>query len=76
MQEGTTKVIYAMHPKDPESEDDIPMHTIRGARSVFLLNAIKDVPKLPADAKTFAFLMNKVTVVVTRQSVEKLLKAW
>ena len=76
MQEGTTKVIYAMHPKDPESEDNIPMHTIRGARSVFLLNAIKDVPKLPADAKTFAFLMNKVTVVVTGQSVEKLLKAW
>lgn len=59
IKEGTTKVIYAMHPKDPESEDNIPMHTIRGARSVFLLNAIKDVPKLPADAKTFAFLMNK-----------------
>ncbi|CAH3032072.1 unnamed protein product [Pocillopora meandrina] len=59
IKEGTTKVIYAMHPEDPESEDNIPMHTIRGARSVFLLNAIKDVPKLPADAKTFSFLMNK-----------------
>ena len=55
-----------MHPDDPESEDNIPTHTMKGARSVFLLNAGEDVPELPANTKTFDFLMNKVTVVVTR----------
>lgn len=59
IKEGTTKLIYAMHPDDPESEDNIPIHSMKGARSVFLLNAGENTPELPADTKTFDFLMNK-----------------
>ena len=34
-----------------------------GARSVFLLNTFEKVPKLPVDAKSFDFKMNKVMIV-------------
>lgn len=52
LQRGTTKLIYAFHTDDPNSEDDIPMHDINsmGARSVFLLNTFENVPELPVDA--------------------------
>ena len=37
-QQGTTKVVFAYHTEDPESEDDIKYHTYRGSRSILLLN--------------------------------------
>ena len=63
--EGTTKLIYAFHTGDPNSEDDIPMHDINsmGVRSVFLLNTFENVPELPVDAESFDFKMNKVIIV-------------
>ena len=63
LQEGTTKLIYAFHPDDPSSENDIPQHDpkSRGARSTYLLNSVENVPTLPDDTKTFNFTNNKVT---------------
>jgi len=68
VQEGTTKLIYAFHPDDPSSEDNIPAHDFksRGARSVLLLNTIDDIPKLPDDTKTFNFTANKTTLPTKR----------
>ena len=65
LQEGTTKLIYAFHPHDPSSEDSIPWHDIKsmGAKSVFLLNAVENVTKLPNGSKSFDFAMNKVTAL-------------
>jgi len=68
VQEGTTKLIYAFHPDDPSSEDSIPPHDFksRGARSVFLLNTIDNIPKLPDDTKTFNFTNNKTALPTKR----------
>ena len=65
LQEGTTKLIYAFHPDDPSSENNIPQHDMRsmGARSVFLLNTVENVTKLPNGSKSFDFVMNKVTAL-------------
>ena len=67
LQEGTTKLIYAFHPDDPSSEDNIPPHDFesRGARSALLLNTLDDIPKLPDDTKTFNFTANKVKLKKT-----------
>ena len=67
LQEGTTKLIYAFHPDDPFSEDNIPPHDFesRGARSALLLNTLDDIPKLPDDTKTFNFTANKVKLKKT-----------
>lgn len=53
-----------MYLKDLEFEDNILMYIIRGVRSVFLFNVIKDVFKFLVDVKMFVFFMNKVIVVV------------
>lgn len=37
-QQGTTKVVFAYHTDDPESDDDIGRHTFAGSRSILLLN--------------------------------------
>lgn len=37
-QEGTTKVVFAYHTEDPETENDFKQHTFRGSRSILLLN--------------------------------------
>ena len=68
-QKGTTKLIYAFHPDDPSSEDNIPPHDFRskGARSVYLLNTLDNVPKLPDDTKTFNFTVNKVKLLRPKQ---------
>ncbi|KAL9974731.1 hypothetical protein ACROYT_G011810 [Oculina patagonica] len=68
VQEGTTKLIYAFHPDDPSSENDIPPHDFksRGARSSRLLNTVGNVPKLPDDTKTFNFTVNKAAVLSER----------
>lgn len=55
-----------MYLKDLEFEDNILMYIIRGVRSVFLFNVIKDVFKFLVDVKMFVFFMNKVIVVVIR----------
>lgn len=39
-QQGTTKVVFAYHTEDPESDDDIKYHTFRGSRSILLLNSL------------------------------------
>ncbi|KAJ7382900.1 DBH-like monooxygenase protein 1 [Desmophyllum pertusum] len=59
--EGTAKLIYAFHPDDPASENDIPQHDPknRGVRSTFLLNSVENEPTLPDDTKTFNFTNNK-----------------
>ena len=69
LQEGTTKLIYAFHPDDPSSEDNIPPHDFksRGARSAFLLNSLNNIPKLPDDTKTFNFTANKVKLLKRKQ---------
>ena len=69
-QEGTTKLIYAFHPDDPSSENNIPPHDFKskGARSTYLLNAVDDVPQLPSDTKTFNFTTNKVTLLRLKQT--------
>ncbi len=61
-QAGTTKVIYAYHPDDPSSENDISQHSPgnRGPRSLLLLNSLEKIPTLPSDAKTFEIKHNKV----------------
>ena len=38
LQEGTTKVVFAYHTEDPETENDFKQHTFRGSRSILLLN--------------------------------------
>ena len=65
LQEGTTKLIYAFHPDDPSSDDNIPPHDFnsRGARSALLLNTIDNIPELPDDTKTFNFTANKVKLL-------------
>ena len=59
------KLIYAFHPDDPSSEDNIPPHDFksRGVRSAYLLNSIDNIPKLPDDTKTFNFTANKVKLL-------------
>ena len=37
-QEGTTKVVFAYHTEDPETENDFKQHTFRGSKSILLLN--------------------------------------
>ncbi|KAL9960044.1 hypothetical protein ACROYT_G033439 [Oculina patagonica] len=61
---GTTKVIYAYHPDDPSSEDDIPVHSPqnRGARSLLLLNSLEKQPTLPPDTETFELRHNRTAV--------------
>ena len=61
-QEGTTKVIYAYHPDDPPSENDIPRHNprSRGTKSLMLLNSMEKIPSMPSDAKTLEFVNNEV----------------
>ncbi|XP_078364957.1 DBH-like monooxygenase protein 1 [Oculina patagonica] len=68
IQEGTTKLIYAFHPDDPSSENNIPPHDSKskGARSTFLLNGADNVPKLPDDTKSFNFTVNKTALPSTR----------
>ncbi|XP_020615016.1 DBH-like monooxygenase protein 1 isoform X2 [Orbicella faveolata] len=65
---GTTKVIYAYHPDDPSSEDEIPMHSPqnRGARSLMLLNSLEKVPTLPSDTETFVLRHNRTVVSTSR----------
>ena len=62
LQEGTTKVIYAYHPSDPASENEIPKHPAgaRGARSVMLLSSSK-APGLPSNMSAFDVLNNQVS---------------
>ena len=71
LQEGTTKLIYAFHPDDPSSENNIPQHDMRsmGARSVFLLNTVENVTKLPNGTKSFDFIMNKVTALAFAEKI-------
>ncbi|CAH3037830.1 unnamed protein product [Porites lobata] len=38
IKEGTTKVVFAYHTEDPETENDFKQHTFRGSRSILLLN--------------------------------------
>lgn len=38
--EGTTKVVFAFHTEDPKSENDFKLHTLRGSRSILLLNKL------------------------------------
>ena len=70
LQEGTTKLIYAFHPDDPSSEDNIPPHDFksRGARSALLLNSMDNIPKLPNDTNTFNFTANKVKLLRRKQT--------
>jgi len=65
---GTTKVIYAYHPDDPSSEDEIQIHSPqnRGARSVMLLNSFEKVPTLPSDTETFEIRHNRTPVSASR----------
>ncbi|KAL9960045.1 hypothetical protein ACROYT_G033442 [Oculina patagonica] len=67
---GTTKVIYAYHPDDPSSENDISQHSPgnRGPRSLLLLNSLEKIPTLPSDAKTFEIKHNKTAVPSERTS--------
>ena len=67
--EGTTKLIYAFHPDDPSSENNIPPHDFKskGARSTYLLNTVDNVPQLPDDTKTFNLTTNKVTLLRPKQ---------
>ncbi|KAL9974725.1 hypothetical protein ACROYT_G011804 [Oculina patagonica] len=68
VQEGTTKLIYAFHPDDPFSDNNIPPHDAKskGARSTMLLNGADNVPKLPDDTKTFSFTANKTALPLKR----------
>lgn len=60
MQEGTSKVIYAYHPSDPRSPDYFPKHTVKGSRSLMLLNTGKNEPNLPANVTFLDILNNQV----------------
>lgn len=61
LQEGTSKVIYAYHPSDPRSPD--PKHTVKGSRSLMLLNTGKNEPNLPANLTFLDILNNQVRSV-------------
>lgn len=65
---GTTKVIYAYHPDDPSSENEIPKHSPqnRGARSLMLLNSLDKVPTLPSDTDSFEIRHNRTAVSSSR----------
>jgi len=39
LQEGTSKVIFALNDNDPESPESVMQHTFRGVRSILLLNS-------------------------------------
>jgi len=62
IEEGTSKVIYAYHPSDPRSPDYFPKHTVKGSRSLMLLNTGKNEPNLPANM-TFLDILNNQTKV-------------
>ena len=56
------RIIFAYGPDDPRSNFDITYHSNRrGTKSVFLTTAVPDLPKIPHDATTFDFLMDKVS---------------
>ena len=63
LQEGTSKVIYAYHPSDPRSPDYFPKHTVKGSRSLMLLNTGKNEPNLPANLTFLDILNNQVRSV-------------
>jgi len=52
-QQGTTKVVFAFHTEDPESDDDIARHTFRGSRSILLLNKMDERQVNETGWKTF-----------------------
>ena len=65
LQIGTSKVIYAYGDND---EDVLSYHTTRrGARSLNLLNYVKNSP-VPASAKHFDVMINKVRFFYYRLS--------
>ena len=58
--EGTSKLVFAYHPHDPHSPMDLLKHSIRGQRSVMLLNSLPGSASLPKDVKHFDLMVDKV----------------
>ena len=61
-QEGTTRLIYAINPNDPPS-NNVPLnkHTVKGVKSVLLLSPQVQEPTLPSDAFSVDFVMSGVS---------------
>ena len=59
-QEGTTKVVFASNPNDPDSPMDLLQHNVRGQRSLMLMNSWRGSASLPKGMKYFDVTMDKV----------------
>ncbi|RMX59082.1 hypothetical protein pdam_00009957, partial [Pocillopora damicornis] len=62
IEEGTTKVVFAYHAKDPTSEDDMKKHTFRGAKSILLLNNMDKKQVNETGWKQFYIINRNVTI--------------
>ncbi|KAK3703839.1 hypothetical protein QZH41_012444, partial [Actinostola sp. cb2023] len=58
IEDGTLRLVYAYHKDDPTSDTNIPKHSVRGSRSLMLLNVLTKKPSLPADVKHFDLRVN------------------
>ena len=71
-QEGTTKVVFASNPTDPNSPMDLLQHNVRGQRSLMLMNSWRGSASLPKDMKYFDVTLDKVGKYTNIFALERL----
>lgn len=59
------KIIWALNDELPQNEDNFKLHTYRGAKSVYLLDAPK-ADSIPPDAKVLDFRVNNATAPINQ----------
>ena len=62
-QGDTIYLLYAYHPMDPTSEDDIPQHDFRQSMIINLFGSIVEPPE-PSDAQYLDVLIDSVCLVI------------
>jgi hypothetical protein len=65
--EGTTRVIWSYNDNDPSSENSVPQHTHKGARSIHIIGGASKSAPLPQDSWSFD-IKNDITIPTTLES--------